>query len=260
MSIDRIAQCLEYVHARFDARGVWHALMYGTLLGAVRDGSIIPWDYDFDLLVQPRDVDRILDLSASTEADGVSFRPGLLRSPMLAVNPSGIDTASSSSIGVWLDGEKVGDLYAFTLFDDGVLRRFDLEHAVYWVPHSSFAHFFVERLATVTIGGRRYPAPQHADRLLADTYGDEWRTPYRAVQQGGAPRAGATIHGDRYEPRLHAQLAWCDDQGWDRAQYLNARRWPRAIRAAGPIGPTDRTRDSSRALWWRSRDELAALY
>jgi hypothetical protein len=260
LSIDRIAGCLEYVHQRFEARGIWHCLAYGTLLGAVRDGDLIPWDYDFDLLVQPRDVDRIVALSADTAADGIAFELGVVGSTQLAVNPDRLAAVSSSSIVVRLGGERIGDLYAFSLFDDGVLRRFDEERGAYWVPHSSFAHFFVDRLESAALRGRRYPVPRRADRLLADTYGADWRTPYRAMQQGGAPKDGVTIHGDRYEPHLRAQIEWCETQGWDRGRYAHERRWPRPIRAAGPVGPTDRTRDSSRALWWRSRDELTALY
>jgi hypothetical protein len=260
LSLDRIRRGLAYVHERFEAHGVWHCLAYGTLLGAVRDGDLVPWDYDFDLLIQPRDVDRIVALSARTAADGIAFRREIAGSHMLAVNPRGITDAASGAVSVWLDAEKIADLYAFTLFDDGVLRRFDVERDTYWVPHSSFAHYFVERLESATIGGRAYPVPQDARRLLADTYGDDWRTPYRAVQQGGQPREGTTIHGDRYEPHLDAQIAWCEARGWDRSRYAHERRWPRAIAAAGPIGPTERTRDSSRALWWRSRDDLTARY
>ena len=259
-STARLTAALDYVHRRFDAHGIWHCLVYGTLLGAVRDGALIPWDYDFDLLVQPRDARRILALTADTVHDGFTFAPSIVTGNRLAVNPTGLAQCAAGAIEVRLFGEKIADLYTFTLFNDGVLRRLDVQHDAYWVPHSSFAHFFVERLDTARIGDHAYPVPQHAERFLADTYGDDWRVPYRAVQQGGAPRDGATVHSDRYEPHLTEQLAWCDAQGWDRRQYAHEYAWPRPIRAAGPIGPTVRTADSSRALWWRSAHELTSLY
>ena len=258
--ISELSDALEYVHRAFDERGIWHCLAYGTLLGAVRDRTFIEWDYDFDLFVQPRDWDRIVQMSADTIADGIRFEPVSVPGLALAVNPTRVSACSGSAIGVWRDDRKLADLYAFTLFDDGVLRRFDLAQEAYWVPHSSFAHFFVERLETATLGARQYPAPQHAERLLADTYGDDWRIPYRAERQGGVSRPGATVHGDRYAPHLDDQIAYCEASGWDRSKYQHEYAWPRTIRAAGPIGPTGRTAETSRALWWRSRDELIALY
>lgn len=256
----RLASALDYVHRRFDAHGIWHCLMYGTLLGAVRDSDLIPWDYDFDLLVRPRDGRRILRLNAETAVDGFLFAPSVVSGGQLAVNPGGMTHCSAGAIEVRWHGEKLADLYTFTLFADGVLRRFDVGTGAYWVPHSSFAHFFVEQLDSARIGDRDYPIPRHADRLLADTYGQDWRTPYRAVQQGGTLREGTTVHGDRYEPHLLAQIAWCEAQGWDRSQYAHEYGWPRPIHAAGPLGPTPRTLDSSRALWWRSARELRELY
>jgi hypothetical protein len=78
--------------------------------------------------------------------------------------------------------------------------------------------------------------------------------------QGGAPREGTTTHGDRYEPKLAAEVAWCVELGWDRSQYAREVPWPRPVRAAGPLGPTPRTVDSSRALWWRTLAELQTMY
>jgi hypothetical protein len=65
-----------------------------------------------------------------------------------------------------------------------------------------------------------------------------------------------TIHSHRYDPKLRAEIAWCEAQGWNRTKYRNELRWPRPIHAAGPIGPTARTESTSRALWWRSAAEL----
>jgi len=258
-STDIIASALFDLHQLFGRHGIWHSLTYGTLLGAVRGGDLIAWDYDFDLFIKPSDLPLIEDVMAAAPY-GLTVERAMLEGAALAVNPERINTFWGSHLKCFKDGEAIGDLYAFSLFDDGVLRRFDLMQDAYWCPHSSFPHFFVEQLAHASIRGQRYPAPQHAEVFLAGVYGDDWRTPYRAMTQGGEAREGTTTHGDRYEPKLAAEVAWCVAQGWQRARYDGELAWPRAIRGAGPAGPTPRTVDSSRALWWRSLTELQSLY
>jgi hypothetical protein len=253
---DQVVTTIEYMHRRLRASGIWHCLAYGTLLGAIRQGDVIPWDYDFDMFVRPSDVPRLLALNTDLAGDGYRIDVVPLDGSRLAINPLGIDGAFSGHMAVMHHGERCGDLFVFTLFNDGVLRRFDVERGVYWVPHNAFPHYFVERLDAAFVRGVDYPVPQRADVLLAGLYGEDWREPYRAVLQGGASRDGMTIHAHRYEPKLRREIAWCLAQGWDQSQYRHELRWPRPVRAAGPIGPTPRTADNSRALWWRSAAEL----
>jgi hypothetical protein len=257
---ERVASTIDYVHRLLRARGIWHCLAYGTLLGAIRQGDVIPWDYDFDMFVQPADVPRLLAMNADLAADGYHLEATSIRAERLAVNPCGIDAASAGRLELTHNGKMCGDLFVFTLFSDGVLRRFDVERGVYWVPHNAFPHYFVEQLDTATLRGVDYPVPQRADVLLASVYGKDWRVPYRAVLQGGGGRDATTIHSHRYEPTLRDEIAWCRAQGWDQSRYRHELQWPRPIRAAGPIGPTPRTADTSRALWWRSAAELVEHY
>lgn len=256
---DTLASALDDLHHVLVEDGLWHCLTYGTLLGAVRDGDLIPWDYDFDLFIKPSELPRLEEVMAASPR-GLTIEPVMIDGASLAVNPERVRSFWGSHFKCARDGEAVGDLYAFALFEDGVLRRFDLAEDAYWCPHSSFPHFFVERLDQVALRGRRYPAPQHADVFLAGVYGEDWRTPYRAVTQGGQIREGTTTHGDRYEPKLAAEIAWCEAHDWDRSRYAGELAWPRRVRAAGPLGPTPRTAESSRALWWRSLAELHRHY
>lgn len=259
LSTGTIAAALADLHQVFARHGIWHSLTYGTLLGAVRDGDIIPWDYDFDLFIKPAEVALIEDVLADAPR-GLTVERAVLDGGMLAVNPERMASFWGSHLKCSKDGEAIGDLYAFSLFNDGVLRRFDLAQDAYWCPHSSFPHYFVEQLGHASIRGERYPAPQQAEAFLAGVYGDDWRTPYRAQMQGGLAKAGTTTHGDRYEPKLAVEVAWCEARGWTRDKYAAELAWPRPIRGAGPAGPTPRTVDSSRALWWRSLAELQSLY
>jgi hypothetical protein len=148
----------------------------------------------------------------------------------------------------------------FSLFADGVMRRWDFEHEIYWCPHSSFPAYFVEEMTEVKLRGRPYRSVRRPDKWIEGVYGADWKTPYKAVAQGGQGRAGVTVHGDRYEPKLHAEMAWCVAQGWDPARYADAHAWPRPIGGAGPKGPTARTKDNTRSLWWRDLDELRRYF
>lgn len=263
-SATEVRTALALVHQLFERASIWHCLAYGTLLGAVRDRSVIAWDTDFDLFVRPADVPRILTLTADDgdASGGVRFVRVAKPGAHLAMGSASVAWFEPARLAVSFGGRKVGDVYFPTLFDDGVLRIYDLEAEVLWTPHSSFPHFFLEQLGSASIDGVAYPAPRYAERFLEGVYGEDWRTPYRAVQHGGETRAGHTTHGDRYLPKLAEERRWCRDRGWDDSVY--ARRalphWPRTIRGAGPIGPTDRTTATSRALWWRDLREVAANF
>ena len=256
----RIADAVAFVHDRFVDHGIWHCLTYGTLLGAIREENLIAWDYDFDFFVKPSQVHQILALNDEIADAGYSFRQMWIYGEILAINPLGLGLTPGHHIGVFHHEDKLGDLYWMTLFNDGVLRRYDLEYETYWLPRSSFPHYFVEDLETARLRGRNYPVPRCPEKFIAGVYGEDWRIPYRAERQGGETREGLTEYGDVAAPKLKQEIAWCEARGWDRAQYRFEHSWPRTIRAAGPLGAHPRTLDSSRSPWWRTLEELIELY
>lgn len=259
-TLERLTHCLEQVHHALAQEGLWHCIAFGTVLGAVRGESLIPWEYDFDLIIARDDLPAILALG---DRLGPRFRLQRQQRPVahLAINPGGVEGSFETGIvQVYFDDQRVGDLYHFCLFQDGVLRRYDPETQVYWCPRSSIPAFFVEELEEVAIGESYYPCPQYPEKYLEGIYGADWRTPYRATLHGGAPRHGFTKYGDRAEPKLRDELVWCKERGWDQTQYPHAPAWPAPIRGAGPVGPSDRTRDNSRSLWWRDLNELVTFY
>jgi hypothetical protein len=253
-----VESALRATHELLDAAGIWHCVTYGTLLGAVREGALIPWDHDFDFFIRPDDLSRVLALDGSS--DGLRFLRTTKSGAELALGSGRIGTFDAMRIAIFGGETHLGDLFAPTLFADGVLRIYDLATEVNWTPHSSFPHFFVETLSTVRIGEHAYPGVGHPEQFLAGVYGEDWRTPYRAVMDGGELRSGSTTHGDTYDPKLSGEIAWCEAQGWSRAGYDGLPAWPREVVGAGPIGPTERTSSSSGALWYRDRAELLANY
>lgn len=256
---DDLADVLQHVHAFFDRHGIWHCLLFGTLLGAVRDGDIIGWDHDLDLLVRPADVARLVELEDEAAGEGLRFWHGKTLGYRLALNPGHVamfDSAFLSIMGT--DGSNYGELYAPSVFSDGVLRLYDFEEEVVFWPQSSFPAYFVEDTRPVLVRGRPYPAPVHAEQLLALLYGDDWQVPYRSPRDGGDARPDRTDHGDVAEPDLRAAIEWCRSQGWDEAQYAYEPVWPRRLRGAGPHEWMEQTSLTTRSAWWHSLDELTA--
>jgi len=233
---DRIAWVLEHVHRLLEDAGIWHAVAWGTLLGAVRDRNVIPWDGDFDMVIRPSDVRAIMDLNPIAGRDGIAFK--LVRPPghRLVVNMDGLEAFSASTLVVHHWEKPIGDLYFFSLFSDGVLRRFDFARKVYWCPCTSFVHWFAAELEPVEIRGVSYPGLRAAERWLESVYGPDWNTPVRAARSGGAPQEGRSASGDRLEPHLADDLAWCVDRGMCLADYAELPEWPREIRGVGPRG------------------------
>ncbi len=254
---DLLAAALDCVSRALTRHGIWHALAYGTLLGAVRDGDVIPWDYDVDFFVRPADLRRILALNPDVARDRVEFTRSSMSPSVLAVNPRHLTSASGPRLRVRYEGQAVGDLYAFSLFSDGVLRWYDVEHEAYWCPESTFPHYFLETLETAEIRGRAYPVPRAAHKWLEYVYGSGWRRPFKA---GDARTDEINVWGYAYKPTLADAIAWCEAQGWDRSRYDGEPHWPRAIAAAGPKGWAPRGEDDNQVLWWRTLEDLVLHY
>ena len=51
---------LKAIHNVCEAEGINYQLAYGSLLGAIRDGGQIPWDYDIDIFVLGEERDRLI--------------------------------------------------------------------------------------------------------------------------------------------------------------------------------------------------------
>ena len=260
LHVDELFDILVRLNAFLDRHAIWHSLLFGTLLGAVRDGDLIPWDHDLDLLIRPPDIARLRELGDELAADGLGIWAGQTLGGQLALNPGRVPWFHPGYIGIRADGHDCGEIYAPTVFSDGVLRMYDLEHEVAFWPHSSFPAFAIEELGTAEVRGVSMPVPRHAEQLLSWHYGDDWRTPYRAARDGGRGRRGRTSHGDVAEPGLAEQIAWCEAQGWDRSVYIDEPAWPRRLRGAGPVDDHARAVGTSRSAWWHTLDEISRHY
>ncbi|MGB1697139.1 MAG: LicD family protein [Thermoplasmatota archaeon] len=132
-------------------------LAYGTLLGIVRDGHLIPHDDDMDVGVFQEDWDRIVPKTI----------PGFAR-------------LETSPYTVKFVHKKTGLVVDFFRFHpDGEHRRAhagsDKGTHTYLFPRE-----LLEPLGTIEWEGRTWTAPADPEGFLAHHYGADWRTPLPA--------------------------------------------------------------------------------
>lgn len=183
---DHLIQVLQYVTELFKEKNITHWLSYGTLLGAVRNGHIIPWDSDVDLGVLAEQKKEIEALRRRIEADGYHFKIYNEHLYQIAYSPWNL-----SYVDLWFFEKALAHEHEvmprseFKLFvpQDGPLSDDDpiLRHFSWWiqVDHTlDFPYWFVDQLWTVPIEGKLMPCPKFPEKVCQLTYGDLWETPY----------------------------------------------------------------------------------
>jgi hypothetical protein len=139
---------------------------FGTLLGLVRDGQLIPWDDDVDVGIEAHDLPALL---AALEAQGVEYAFSF-RDERHLVHLYG---AKALDVWVW-EPDEAGGL---------VLWCRHPWTAKTPLPAVHVAAAAGQQLAAVTerSTGHVFPAPRLAEDLLALRYGSDWRVPRRDV-------------------------------------------------------------------------------
>jgi hypothetical protein len=158
--------------------GALHWLDYGALLGAVREGALIPWDNDVDFGVLARDMDKLTDLAGEVRAAGYHLDGsdpfGVIRISYSKLNEQHVDLIP------WYESE-------------GVLTT-TLPGEIEWLgmgDHQSFPRGFIDKLQDVRLYGERFPAPSPVDRFLAEhRYGPDYMRPGRTMTSIDLPAFG----------------------------------------------------------------------
>ena len=90
---DHLLELIDHVHAVLDRHGIRHWVDFGTLLGAVRDETLVPWDDGADLGILAADAPSVVALREELEAPGhVLFaHPGTVGIHYSAVNHTALD-------------------------------------------------------------------------------------------------------------------------------------------------------------------------
>ncbi len=202
----------------------------GTLLGARRDGDIIKGDVDFDLDCFSEDGEKILAAAPRFAAVGLTIRRKQSMSPRglvhLEAPPHSMD---AQCIVVESGGRHLGDISMFTVFSDGIARRFDQVTKVYFNPKMAIPGWYYGGSEQLSIRGRAFSSVRSPDMVLEKVYGADWRTPLTKGQfaPGRHPVSGSIADADIETLMLHASA-----NGWPSA-LENRPKWPQTIAWVG---------------------------
>jgi hypothetical protein len=174
---------LKYIHTILKKNNISHWLMYGTLLGSIRNRDIIPYDYDFDFGIFYEDVDKILSIKQEDPSYEITKTTGTLYSTHSKFKKS--YTKWRISLKVNYKENPVGDLYIYYLYKDGYYRRYDPNEKILFWPKSIFPKIFLDKFEYSFIRDLKLPVPYKSICLLKYFYGPMWVTPIKASSQNG---------------------------------------------------------------------------
>lgn len=162
-----IIDVMDVVAELLDREEVTWWIDYGTLLGHVRDGGFVPWDYDADIGVLESDVSRIVDLGPELEERGFFLRYVELRSP-----------PDSCSLQVWRSekNRNAVDLFPWMELADGTMDR----RRYLAVDANKGRAFHRDRLFPLQRAaweGVDVWVPADPEWFCAHRYGPDWRVP-----------------------------------------------------------------------------------
>ena len=155
-------ECLLIIKDIFDRHDVKFWLIYGTLLGAIRDGDLIPWDRDIDI--------------GTFESDAEKRWPAILE--MLDNGFKVLRTNSFGNSVQFIRGREQVDMSSYEPYMRNGRRLW--RWGRFFEPNDYFTGF-----REVPFLGTTFLVPEHAEKFLCDHYrGDEWKNPNPKCKHG----------------------------------------------------------------------------
>lgn len=165
---DHLMEMAVFLDRLLRREGIVHWLDWGSLLGAVRDQALIPWDgdVDFGVLVSESQWKALRGLHAEIVEAGFHVLHHRGKRMKIVYSPT-------NQLGI--------DLYRFHL-DDGL--------AVYGESHKrgegrrwSFPERFIENVETVHLGAHPFPAPSPVVPFLVEhRFGPTYMIPFNPIK------------------------------------------------------------------------------
>ena len=180
---EEIFSHIQYIHNLLESNKIKHWLMYGTLLGCIRNKDIIPYDYDFDFGILIEDYEKILSLKLDNPKYKIELTTGTLYSKKTKFKKS--ETKWRISLKVIFEEKPVGDLYIYYKCKDNYMRRYDPKEKILFWPKSIYPSFLTDNLDYGFIRNLKLPIPKYSICLLEYFYGPMWKIPIKASSQNG---------------------------------------------------------------------------
>jgi fukutin-related protein len=166
--INAIKEICFYLVDLFEEQEIKYWLDFGTLLGAARNGEIIPWDKDADFGVFHQDIERIIKLAPRIKKDGFIFKkhaPGIYQVNYSEINRNFVDLFTWN---LWTkDNSKEKWRHGFLYGISGINA------------HKYFPSYFVENTEFLKFYNKPARVPQDYEKFLELRFGKEWKTPRR---------------------------------------------------------------------------------
>jgi phosphorylcholine metabolism protein LicD len=173
---NNLMKLLSVIDIMFKKHNILYWIDYGTLLGSVRQGQIIPYDDDCDIGILRQDLDKILCLSDEFRLMGFHlvswFYPNFLRLDYSRINELHVDIfAWDVQImpfkEIWQEDR--------WQYNTACLYR---KQYIQGKDENKGKHFPVEYLFPLDkskIGNLSLPCPHKPDRFCEFRYGHDWR-------------------------------------------------------------------------------------
>ena len=231
---DHLVETAVFTHELLTKHGIVHWLDYGSLLGAVRGGELIPWDTDVDFGFLGSDLERVVSLGPEIAVPGYQLDmrdPCILRINFSPVNTQHID------IFPWVERDGV------MLMDPHPGGDWPGMHG-----RDAFPRRFLDNLGTVTLHGYRMPAPSPVGEFLAEhRYGPDYMTPRRVVQNLWALPEISGEDMNESVTRLIEELGRAERKRMalrERSAWNRLPGWPRWVSSGLPLSVSRQICDS----------------
>lgn len=170
-------------------------LMYGTLLGCIRESNIIEYDYDFDIGIFYEDKDYVFNQFEKLNKFGYSleYAKGCLYN-IENIKNTIFDWRVSYKI--CFNKIAVGDIYIYIRCEDNYIRRYcPKENILFW-PNTLLPYSVVETLDKKEVRDKYFYVPNNSELLVYHWYGPHWKIPIKSSSQNGENHKDYDYYGN----------------------------------------------------------------